>query len=261
VKQTLIVLKLGGGLITDKAKLATTRQSTIELAAEEVAKAYTTNTDADFLIGNGAGSYGHFAAHQYGLRNGAHTNEQLQGMCLTHNSVRHLNAIVVDALLAQNIPAFATSRASMMTCNEGIIGGVHIEPLRLLLKNRCVPVMHGDTVCDTTRGTTILSTERVLNECLAQLRGAYAKTIVIYAMNEDGVLDALGQAIPELSANDEISVRDTAAHDVTGGILGKIHSARDTLELVDAVYIINGNKRGSLQKAISGEAVGTRIIK
>jgi isopentenyl phosphate kinase len=261
MKRRLIVLKLGGGLITDKAKPTTPRQVSIKLAAEEIAQAYTTNVDADFLLGTGAGSYGHFTAHQYGLRDGARTKRQLRGMCLTHNNVRRLNSMVVDALLGEDIPAFAASPALMMTCADGTVGQIHPEPLRLLLKYRCVPVVHGDTVCDAERGTTILSTEEVLNACLAKLKSAYDKITVIYAMDEGGVLDASGRVVPELSANDEITVHDTAIHDVTGGILGKLRGASDALKFADAVYIVNGNRRGAIQRAMDGEAAGTKITR
>jgi len=259
MKRQLIVIKLGGGLITDKSKPLTARADVIQFVANEIAKAYKA-VAADFLLGTGAGSYGHFTAHQYGLREGAHNQEQLQGMCVTHNNVRILNGMFVEALFGRNVPGFTVSPSSMMTSAAGEPEHVNVEPLRILLGNRCVPVLHGDTVCDSKQGTSIFSTEKVLNECVKQLRQEYEEIVVVYAMQEEGVLDVSGRVIPELSRDDRVALRDSAAHDVTGGIQGKVLSARKALEVADRVHIVSGNKRGAILKVIKGEKIGTRVV-
>lgn len=257
---TLAVIKLGGGLITDKTKPLTAKLGRIRRLAAEIAEIHKTGT-VDILLGTGAGSFGHFTAHEYGLSDGAQTTKQLLGMCIAHDEVRRLNMMVVEALVARDAPAFAVSPAGMMTCEDGAISTAHIEPVQLLLKNHCIPVVHGDTICDATRGTTICSTEIVLNACLAQLKDKYDSSTVIYAMNEDGILDESGQVIPQLSSNDAEMVFGTLAHDVTGGVAGKVREARAALDFADRVYIVGGNTPGILSKAIAGEKVGTRVIR
>lgn len=256
----LVAIKLGGGLITDKAKPMTAKRALIRRLANEIAVIYKMQK-VELLIGTGAGSYGHFTAHKYDLKHGAKTDEQFYGMCVAHNEVRSLNSLVADALIAETVPAFTVSPSSIMTCRLGALNQPHIEPLRLLLSHHCVPILHGDTILDAEQGTTISSTEQVLNACLAQLKGSYDNISVIYVMNEAGILDEAGDVMPELSAQDEVWIRNLTMHDVTGGIAGKVQDARAALAFADNVYIVGGNTPGSILKAINGEAIGTRIIR
>lgn len=260
MKRQLVLIKLGGSLITDKTKPFTALTDTIQFVAAEVAKVYKSRPNTDLLIGTGAGSYGHFTAHEYNLREGAHTAEQFKGMCSTHSGVRTLNAMVTDALLKESVPAFSMSPASFMTCKDGVQDQTTVEPLRILLANHCVPVVHGDTLCDSIRGTTIFSTEKVLTACLERLKGNYDTVTVIYAMRDEGILDASGQVIPELLPGHEVAVFGALDHDVTGGVLGKVQSARKALAHAGSAYILGGTKPNALLEAVEGHNVGTRVI-
>src|SRR5258708_15346545 len=114
----LVSIKLGGGLITDKAKPMTAKRALIRRLANEIAVIYKMQK-IELLIGTGAGSYGHFTAHKYDLKYGAKTDEQFYGMCVAHNEVRNLNSMIVDALIAKMVPAFTISPSSIMTCTRG----------------------------------------------------------------------------------------------------------------------------------------------
>jgi isopentenyl phosphate kinase len=260
MKNHLVLIKLGGSLITDKKTPLTARPEPMQLFAAELAKARTANPDVDFIIGNGAGSFGHFTAHEYGLRQGAATPKQFYGMALTHNNVVRLNLLVADALTAEDIPAFPLSPASMLTCSNGQLSSTHLTPLTRLLANNCVPLVYGDTISDDQLGTHILSTEKILDACLDALRGDYNTVTVLYLLDVAGVLDADGAAIPQLQASDDIFMRANLAHDVTGGIVGKVQSARKAAQTADAVYLADGHKTGALQQAIAGSNPGTRIL-
>jgi isopentenyl phosphate kinase len=213
------------------------------------------------MLGTDAGSYAHVTARKYDLSKGARTDKQRYGMCVTHNGVRQLNAMVSDILVAKEVPAFGLSPADFITMTDGVIKHAHIEPIQHLLKRSCVPVVHGDTILDAVRGTTILSTENVFNACLAALKGDYKHITVIYAMNEDGVLDISGNVIPELSVEESVVAHDVTGHDVTGSILGKVQGAREALQFADVVYIVNASTRGSIQKAMGGGLVGTKVTR
>ena len=256
----LVAIKLGGGLITDKSKPLTAKRMLILRLADEIAAIHQTQK-TELLIGTGAGSYGHFTAHDYDLRHGAKTPKQFYGMCVAHSEVRNLNSMVVDALIAKKVPAFGVSPSSIMTSTRESLDQEYIEPLRLLLNHHCIPIVHGDTILDTKQGTAIASTERVLNACLGQLVAYYDNITVIYVMNESGVLDDKGKVIPELSVNDDLQIRDKLAHDVTGGMASKVREARGALAFARHVYIVGGNKSGTILNAIDGEAIGTRITR
>jgi len=260
MSRQLVLIKFGGSLITDKRQPFTVRPEKLEFLAAELAAARQANPEADFIIGNGAGSFGHFTAHEYGLREGARTAEQYYGMSVTHNGVVRLNTLVAEALTKQHIPAFAVSPAALFTCADKQLDGQHIAPLVNLLRAGCIPVLHGDTITDTVRGTTILSTEKVLQACLEALAASYDQVFVIYLLDIDGVLSGEGVVIPKLSPAAEVQVRHDLQHDVTGGILGKVVSARQATALAKKVYIASGSKTGVIAAALAGQNVGTQVL-
>lgn len=259
MNEHLVVVKIGGGVLTDKTTTsADVRQDRLDFVVSELAQAYKKHS-VDLLLGNGAGTYVHLLAHTYNVAKGARTKKQFRGMSATHNEVRRLNLAVADALVASGVPAFTVSPAGMLTCRDGIVTDAFVKPLQLLLKNRCVPILHGDTIADESLGSFILSTEKVFNACIARLKDTYKRITVVYIMNEDGVLDRSGNVISTLSTKDEVLVGSRVDHDVSGGIVGKVRGARAALEFAQNVYIIGCTERGSLDKAIAGHTVGTRI--
>ncbi|HSX17500.1 MAG TPA: isopentenyl phosphate kinase [Patescibacteria group bacterium] len=255
----LIVIKFGGGIITDKEKPFTARPATIKRLAQDLATIRKDMPEAHFLLGNGAGSFAHFTADEYGLREGAHTSEQFYGMSIAHNGVQKLNTLITDALLAAHVPAFSLTPSSFLYCDNKIVSASLTEPLMHLLANDCVPVVFGDTICDTQRGTTILSTEKILNACVQSLRSRFDKITVVYMFGANGVLDAAGQTIPVLGNAAEVVSYNDLKHDVTGGITGKIAAARLAASVADDVYLI-GDSADALRAVLSGKVAGTKIL-
>jgi isopentenyl phosphate kinase len=131
--------------------------------------------------------------------------------------------------------------------------------VRRLLEKKCIPVVHGDTICDSVLGTKILSTEAVLMECMLALREQYDEMTVVYLLDSDGVVDKDGKTIPILKADDTLFVNTQLEHDVTGGIVGKIQSARAAARVADKVFLINGAVAGELRKAFTAGNVGTIV--
>lgn len=258
MKKHLVVIKMGGSLITDKARPRTFQKPHVERIAREIKELKATGID--FLLGTGAGSFGHFSAHQYGLRTGAQTPEEFYGMCITHNATQRLSSLVADEFTKRKVAVFTVSPSSMITCQDGITLEVAISPIQNLLGSGVVPLVHGDTITDTVRGTTILSTEKVLNEYVKCLRSDYAKISVIYLLDSDGLLDKEGNQLPRFALADKLYVHGSHAHDVTGGIEGKVKSARKALEHADAVYLASGMMPGAIGQILDGKPVGTQIV-
>lgn len=256
----LVIVKLGGGLVTDKNQPFTSRKSAIRLLASEIGKLYRENPETDFLLGNGGGSFAHFTAHEYGLRSGASDPDQYYGMCLAHHGVQRLNGMIVDALVDEGVPAFGISPASILMSRDAKLDDTFIPPVKHLLSKNCVPVIHGDTICDTVKGTSIFSAEECLYACIEPLRESYSKMTVIFATDVDGVADKDGETIPVLDPEEQIVVDGQLVHDVTSGIYGKVETARKAALLVDEVYIVDGGSKGVLAKALQGQTVGTKIL-
>jgi isopentenyl phosphate kinase len=258
MKRRLVVIKFGGSIITDKKRPFTARPSIIASLASTIAEVRST-TDADFLIGNGAGSFGHFPAHEYGLRDGAQTQRQWYGAASTHNAVQKLNTLVANALLADDVPAFSLAPSSFLYCTDKAVTASNTEPLKQLLAHRVVPVVYGDTIIDAVRGITILSTETVLLACMQALRGAFDTMRVVYIFGAPGVLDKQGAVMSELSSDMPVVPYTGHAHDVTGGIVGKVEAARAAAKVADDVRLV-GSDPTAIAAAIAGQPAGTRIL-
>jgi isopentenyl phosphate kinase len=260
MKDTLVLIKLGGSLVTDKTKPMTFRHEYVEQIAEDFRKFYGKMQETDFILGNGAGSFGHFPAHEYGLREGVKTRRQQFGIAFTHNAVQKLSGMVAQVFTDKELPVFCLSPSALFTAHDGKIASAHLAPLEGLLAQGIMPLVHGDGMFDDVRGGTIFSTEKILQACTDHLRTQYEKVIVLYLLNVDGVLDAEGQLISELKAHDEIAVYHEHDHDVTGGIIGKVTSARLAAKTADGVYIANGTVPQIVSRILGGEPLGTRVL-
>lgn len=255
----LIAIKLGGSLITDKTKPLTPQPHYIAQLAREIKKLQQAYPDATLLIGNGGGSFGHFYAHRYGLKNGAHTSDQRHGSALTHAAVQRLNSLVVDALTTEGLPAFSVAPSAVMTSRRGEIYQHDTTKVRQFLRRGYIPVVYGDVVLDDGQGVAIISTERVLQAHIGVLRHEFEQICVLYLCNVGGVLDRMGRVIPRLAADDTLHIQTNHNFDVTGGMLAKVAAARQAARLAETAYILDGREADVLVRAVKGESVGTRI--
>lgn len=260
MKSSLVLMKLGGSLITEKQRPNTFRPEYIGRIAKELAALRVDSDASDYIIGTGAGSFGHFPAHKFGLREGARGSRQVLGMGITHNAVQRLSLMAAESLTAAQLPAFVVSPSGLFVSNGKEVADMHLEPLRLLLEWGAIPIVHGDTVVDSVRGTTIFSTEKVLQVCLDYLRPFYPKVTVIYVMDADGLLDTNSVLIEELGLDDDIHVHDSLEHDVSGGIVSKVASARQAAKQADFVYLVSGRRPGAIAGVLAGKYVGTRVL-
>jgi isopentenyl phosphate kinase len=105
----LVFLKLGGSLITDKRRYETPRPAVITRVAEEVAAALAARPDLHLVLGHGSGSFGHFQADKFRVREG--DLQDWRGFAETSASAQRLNRMMTDALLSVGIGALPQRRA------------------------------------------------------------------------------------------------------------------------------------------------------
>ena len=257
---SLILLKIGGGLITDKTKPFTAREDVMQCIAKTVSQLQSETQSTDIILGNGGGSFAHFAAARY--TPDAQTRIPPFGVCDIHQSAVQLNDIFIRHLLREEVPAYAVSPGSCVISHEGKPTTVHCDVIKELLSRYIVPVVYGDIPVDTARNGSVFSTEQLFELIIDALQNEYDKVTVIYAGNTPGVLDTRGGVIPSLSAS-SLSGRDSfigkaVGFDVTGGMRHKVESALDMAKKVDQVYIVSGHD-DSILKAARGERAGTII--
>lgn len=261
----LVLIKLGGSVITDKSREFTSREENIVRLAKEI-KVIQKKIKGKIIIGHGAGSFAHTPAVKYQTKSGLIKKDSLIGVSIVEDAAKKLNMIVVKNFISQNIPIFSFSPASFLISDAQVYSKSYLDPLKKALELGIVPVVYGDVVIDKKIGFTIFSTEKILSVLAKELKGKY-KIRMIYVTNVDGVYDGEGKTIPLLTNKNfnqiKTSILDSKGIDVTGGMLHKVEEA---LILADKTgiktQIINGNRADNLKKALLKEkVVGTMIEK
>ncbi|HSM57155.1 MAG TPA: isopentenyl phosphate kinase [Candidatus Sulfomarinibacteraceae bacterium] len=259
----LLLLKLGGSLLTDKAGVEALRPAVLGRLAQEVQAARREDPDLQLVVGHGSGSFGHVAAARHGTARGAHTPEEWRGFADVSAAAARLNRLVTEALLAAGVPALSLQPSASALCEDGTLIQLAVEPVRMALQRNLVPVVYGDVAFDRHRGGTIISTEKILSFLVKHLRPSW----LLLAGETEGVYDAEGQVAaaitPETFPALEAALGASRGTDVTGGMDSKV---RGMLELVRThpalrVSVFSGLEPGRLQQALlqPGQVTGTII--
>jgi isopentenyl phosphate kinase len=253
----LALIKIGGSLITDKTKPFTTRDDMMRLVAEGVYIAYEKFPENGFLIANGGGSFGHYLASKEA---GDDPQERIDAI---HESVVLLNKLLVQHLIEKGLPAASIVPAEHIVAENGVLKDFNVEEIEDILSLNSMPVLFGDIVADGTEKGMIFSTE-MLFECIAKELYKEYELTVFYAGETEGVLDATGNTIPEITTRswEEMGrmVEAPKGYDVTGGMTHKIESALHMTQYSKNIRILSGKDPQNISAALSGADVGTKIV-
>ncbi|MCS7364052.1 MAG: isopentenyl phosphate kinase [archaeon GB-1867-035] len=263
----LVIVKFGGSAVTFKNEVKRANLQVIRRLAREV---YESMFHVNLVIVHGGGSFGHPFAHKYNLVNGFSDVKQLAGLAETRYAMNELNQIIVRALIDAGVPAITIQPSSCVVLRNGSIVHFYLEPIRLILKLNCVPVLYGDVVFDEFLGFTILSGDKISSYLALKLNAER----LVFACDVDGVYTAdpkvncNAKFISEIEAEElasflkSISADSGVAFDVTGGIIGKLNELIEPALRGVEVLIVNALKPGFVRRAILGEEVKcTRIVK
>ncbi len=262
---SLIFLKLGGSLITDKTGVEAVRQDVLNRLCDEIAAFRQANPDVKLLLGHGSGSFGHVAGAKYGTRNGVSSAAEWVGFTKVSSAAAWLNRIVVDSLQKAGVPALTLQPSASVVCENGRITQIATAPIQHALDAGLLPVVHGDVAFDMVRGGTIISTEEVMMAIAETLPPSW----LLLAGETAGVLDEKGDVIPQITRQNlpdiEPALGGSRGTDVTGGMASKVNSM---LQLVDEhpqlnIRIFSGLQAGQLQKTLENPqaAIGTLLCR
>ncbi len=256
----MIILKLGGSLITDKKKEFSIRQDVIDRAAREIKEGAK---DTQLIIVHGGGSFGHPVAERFNIQDGFKDKKQIQGIVLTRKAMTDLNQQVITTLLDNGLPVISLQPSAFITCSSGRIDRFNIDIIKRFLELETIPVLFGDVVLDKKQGFCILSGDQIIANLSAHLNPER----IILATDVDGIFDkdpkkhASARLIKEINQNNFNEIYQNLEKlegDVTGGIKNKV------MEIMNSKTnqtIINALVPGRLKKALLGEEVrGTKVI-
>jgi len=265
--ENLVFIKLGGSLITDKAKPFTEKGDAIKRLAREIHEARK-ESGVKIILGHGGGSYPHKPAHDYQIHKGVKGKESYKGMALVQDAASRLNRIVVEALIEAGENAVTVQPSSCTVADKGRIVEFYTKSIEMILEYDMLPVVYGDLGFDKSQGSCILSTEEILRF----LAGKFKPDKIIMAGKTDGVFTADPnknsgvKPVPVVSSKNIEEVRGylekSDGIDVTGGMVVKVNSMLELADKGTDTQIINGNTAGNLKQALLGKEVkGTLITK
>ena len=242
----LVLVKLGGSVITDKSKPYTARLDVIKKLAKKISKLKSKNTD--LIIGHGSGSFAHVPASKYQTQKGLINAKSTWGLALTADAAIQINRIVISEMLKLKIKCLSFSPLSFNYGKKVLIG--HIKKA---MEIGMLPVIYGDVIMNKDRGFEIYSGEKTLDLLARKLSIFYKKIKIIYFTDTNGVYDDKGKTIPLITSKNfkEIKKYLTGSGnlDVTGGMIHKVEESLKLVQKLDAeVYITNGfdlKKRGT----------------
>lgn len=271
----LVLLKLGGSVITDKNQPFTAREEVLRRLGRELREALDCRPDLHLILGHGSGSYGHVVAQEHRTREGIVDGDQALrrrswlGYAETAAAAARLNRLVTDVLLEEGLPVVSYQPSASARCRRGELMYFDTHPMKQVLGAGLVPLVYGDVAVDAVQGFTIISTEQIFDNIARELQPAK----IILAGVVDGVYDADPFTNPGASRYDEITLDNweeveaalggSHGTDVTGGMFSKV---RDMYHLVLAqppleVYIVSGEIPGQILSALLGgdKGIGTLI--
>lgn len=264
----IILVKLGGSVITHKDQDMSVRREVLTRLVGEVAESIPElkQDDIKLIIGHGQGSFAHIPAKKYRTIEGFINEESPFGMAMTQHSAANLNRIVVGEFLNQGLPAVSAPMSGNVVTKDGDFLSWNGDVLLEYLEKNMLPVTGGDVLVDEAKGCTIWSTEKVF-EFLANWlpeNSSHKILKIIHVTQVDGVLDAEGKTVPEISMKNKDEVKklmtETQGTDVTGGMWHKIEESLELAKNGINSVIISGLEPNNLKKALLSRAVkGTRI--
>lgn len=257
----LVIVKLGGSVITDKNKLALANISVLSRLARELGK-----SSVPLIVVHGAGSFGHLPVKNFGVSKGFYDETQKLGVCRVHYYCKELNQLVCDELIKNKVPAVGLPAFSLVRQKNGSLSRFNTELVKEVLSEGLVPVFFGDMTLDSTRHGLPCSGDKII----AFLSNVLEPERIVLGTDVDGVFtsdpktDKNAKLIPLVTPDnlDQVlsSLQEAKTPDVTGGMKGKILSLLEESRKCP-IIIVNALKPGRLQKAIEGKETVSTVFR
>ena len=242
----MIVVKIGGSLITDKSRYRTFRRS----AAEKIVSAISRENPA--VVVHGGGSFGHIASRKYNLP-GPLTEQNAIGGAIVKNDMADLNNRVVSILIKNNVKAVGISPFTLYNGTS-----MDYSPVIRSIKSGFVPVVYGDFYTDGKHGGIVSGDDLMVEACkIARPDKA------LFLSDVDGVFDRdpkkyKNAVLIKKYERNELNF-NTVKNDVTGGMDRKFKSMLECKSLGIKTYLINGNYPERIRDIGKEKFVGTEF--
>ncbi len=258
----IILLKLGGSLITDKKIPFSFNDDIIKAAVHQIIQ-----SGKRIILIHGGGSFGHPIAKIYKLNEGRDESieNQILGITETHAAMEDLNSKIINVFMEKRYPAMAIQPSSIFTKTGDKVTLHTTDTIERALDLGIMPVLYGDVLLDHQKNFSILSGDQIILELCRNLK-TYSIIKVIFAMDIDGIfvkaLETI-KLINKISCNelDNLNLASLDEKiDVTGNIRGKINVCKEIGTMKIPINLINGSKENYIYKALMDENLNCTII-
>ncbi len=248
----MILVKLGGSVITDKSKKYVFKEKTVRRLAKEIK-----NSGEKVIVVHGAGSFGHILAKKYKLDKGFIHDKQVKGLAVVQKDVKNLNLKVVNCLLHTGINPVSIPSSAVVECRNKKIEKINVDVFKKYFKLGLTPVTFGDVVIDRKISFCIVSGDLLMLE----LARFFKPKKSIFVSDVDGVY--MDEKIMD-KIDDKIAMnmkrKKTGTPDVTGSMYKKVKIGL-AMSKFTKIMIINGNVNNRLSDALKGRKVVRTVIK
>lgn len=237
----MILIKLGGSIITDKNRPLTANLPAIKRIALHLKK-----VKESFMIVHGGGSFGHYWSVRYDM----HTKPDrysTKGVAVVKNSMVELDKLVLQTLLQSNLFPYCLPPTDFIFGDKPVID--KIKEIPKIANTGLVPVSYGDVMWFGKNKFYILSGDKIMGMLTKVLKPRLA----IFVTNVDGVYSDIKtrRLIREITT-ERPTVTDVKM-DVTGGMSRKIKEATTMSKNGTDVFFVNGKVPQRIVNAINGK--------
>jgi isopentenyl phosphate kinase len=247
----LVVLKLGGSVITDKDTPETVDDEHLNGVLDAVAAAVKTEeTDFELILVHGGGSFGHVHAAEHGVSTTEGTSDAAAANAI-HSAMKRLNRVVVDRLQEREVAALPVHPLSVAARDDAGTLSLPATATEGLLDEGFVPVLHGDVIAHAGEGVTVLSGDEIVTSLAASLGASR----VGLCSTVPGVLDENDAVIETISSFSDVEsvLGGSESTDVSGGMAAKV---QELLALGAPAHIFGPD---SVADFLKGTRAGTLV--
>ena len=237
----MILIKLGGSIITNKQKPLSPRRKTIDNILKEIGK-----IKEPIIIVHGGGSYGHYWSVKYDM----HTKPAKtspKGVAIVKNSMVELNKIILDSAVKNRINSYCLPPTDFMNGNKAIKS--KILTINDISKSGLTPITFGDALWFGQKKSYILSGDVIMTTIGKILK----PRLSVFVLDVDGVYsDLKTKKLIHDFKKEKPEIKNNKM-DVTGGMTRKITEANNMAKVGLKIFFVNGNKPKRITDAVSGK--------
>lgn len=237
----MILIKLGGSIITNKHKPLSPRRKTIDNILKEIGK-----IKEPIIIVHGGGSYGHYWSVKYDM----HTKPAKtspKGVAIVKNSMVELNKIILDSAVKNRINSYCLPPTDFMNGNKAIKS--KILTINDISKSGLTPITFGDALWFGQKKSYILSGDVIMTTIGKILK----PRLSLFVLDVDGVYsDLKTKKLIHDFKKEKPEIKNNKM-DVTGGMTRKITEANNMAKAGLKIFFVNGNKPKRITDAVSGK--------